>query len=171
LWLSTQSLTAMPSGYLLHGSYPIVDLSPQHLVSEPTTMAFVAEKVPPRILRVTVHQAIYPITEGVLHQVFDPMELWRPLKFSQEDQGSWPSSYTTSFSRNKAHTHSKAKFDRTNRATKTWLYCIKLVSLDLYWNIFFNDTNFIPIFFIYLEYILVKEKTRKTRTPYSLKRR
>jgi hypothetical protein len=69
--MSTQSLTATLSGYLLHGSYPVVDLSPQHLVSEPTTMAFVA-KVLRRILRVTVHQAIYPITEGVLHQVFDP---------------------------------------------------------------------------------------------------
>jgi hypothetical protein len=27
--MSTQSLAAMPSGYLLHGSYPVVDLSPQ----------------------------------------------------------------------------------------------------------------------------------------------
>jgi hypothetical protein len=35
-------------------------------------MAFVAEKVPRRILRVIVQQAIYSITEGVLHQVFDP---------------------------------------------------------------------------------------------------
>jgi hypothetical protein len=69
--MSTQSLAATPSGYLLHGSYPIVDLSPQHLVSEPTTMAFLSEKVPRRLLRVTAHQAIYPITEGVLHQVFD----------------------------------------------------------------------------------------------------
>jgi hypothetical protein len=58
---------------------------------------------------------------------------------------------TTFFSRNKAHAYFKAKFDRTNRPTKTWLYCVKLVSLNLYWNIFFNDTNFIPIFFIYLE--------------------
>jgi hypothetical protein len=70
--MSTQSFAATPSGYLLHGSYPVVDLSPQHLVSEPTTMAFVAEKVPRRILRVTVHHVLYPITEGVLHQVFDP---------------------------------------------------------------------------------------------------
>ena len=38
--MPTQSLVAMPSGYLLHGSYPVVDLSPQYLVSEPTTMAF-----------------------------------------------------------------------------------------------------------------------------------
>jgi hypothetical protein len=33
-------------------------------------MAFLSEKVPRRLLRVTAHQAIYPITEGVLHQVF-----------------------------------------------------------------------------------------------------
>ena len=38
--MSTQSLTATPSGYLLHGSYPVVDPSPQLLVPEPTTMAF-----------------------------------------------------------------------------------------------------------------------------------
>jgi hypothetical protein len=28
--MSTQSLAATPSGYLQHGSYPIVDLIPQH---------------------------------------------------------------------------------------------------------------------------------------------
>jgi hypothetical protein len=49
-----------------------MDLSPQHLVSKPTTITFVAEKVPQRILHDTVHQPIYSITEGVLHQVFDP---------------------------------------------------------------------------------------------------
>ena len=38
--MSTQTLAAMPSGYLLHGSYPVVDPSPHHLVSKPTTMAF-----------------------------------------------------------------------------------------------------------------------------------
>jgi hypothetical protein len=58
--------------------------------------------------------------------------------------------YTISVSRNKMHTQSKANFNSINRATKTWLYCVKLVLLDLYWNIFFNNTNFIPIFFIYL---------------------
>jgi hypothetical protein len=69
-----------------------------------------------------------------------------------------PLCFTTSVSRNKAHTYFKANFDRMNRAIKTWLYCVKLVSLDLYWNILFNDANFIPTFYIYLESILVKEK-------------
>ena len=62
----------MPSGYPLHGSYPVVDLSPQHLVSEPTTMAFAAEKMSRRILRVTIQHVLYPVTESVLHQVFNP---------------------------------------------------------------------------------------------------
>jgi hypothetical protein len=66
------TLAATPFGYLLHGSYPIVDLSPQHLVSEPTTMAFAAEKMLRQILRVTIQHVLYPITESVLHQVFDP---------------------------------------------------------------------------------------------------
>jgi hypothetical protein len=57
----------------------------------------------------------------------------------------------TSVSRNKAHAHSKANFDRINRAAKIWLYCIKLVLLDLYRNIIFNDANFILTFFIYLK--------------------
>jgi hypothetical protein len=60
----------------------------------------------------------------------------------------------------------KANFDRINRTAKTWLYCVKLVSLDLYWNILFNYAIIIPTFFIYLEWILVKEKTRKTTAPY-----
>jgi hypothetical protein len=38
--MSTQSLVATPSGYLLHGSYPIVDLSPQQRGSR---MGVVAE--------------------------------------------------------------------------------------------------------------------------------
>jgi hypothetical protein len=38
--MSTQSLADTPPGYLLHGIYPVVDLSPQHLVSETATMAF-----------------------------------------------------------------------------------------------------------------------------------
>jgi hypothetical protein len=42
--MSTQSLAATPSGYLQHGSYPIVDLSPQHLVSEPTTIVFPSQE-------------------------------------------------------------------------------------------------------------------------------
>ena len=62
----------MPSGYLLHGSYPVVDLSPQHLASEPTTMAFAAEKTPRRILRITIQHVLYQITNFLLHQVFDP---------------------------------------------------------------------------------------------------
>ena len=62
----------MPSGYLLHGSYPVVDLNPQHLVSEPSTMAFAAKKTSRRILRITIQRVVYQITENLLHQVFDP---------------------------------------------------------------------------------------------------
>jgi hypothetical protein len=70
--MSTQPLAATPSGYLPHGSYPVVDLSPQHLVSEPTTMAFPAEKTSQRILRITIQRVVYQITKNLLHQVFDP---------------------------------------------------------------------------------------------------
>jgi len=70
--MATQTLSATPSGYLQHGRYPVVDLSPQHLVSEPTTMAFAAEKMSRRILRVTIQDVLYPITESLLHQVFGP---------------------------------------------------------------------------------------------------
>jgi hypothetical protein len=39
---------------------------------------------------------------------------------------------TTSVSRNKAYAHSKTNFNRINRVIKTYLYCVKLVSFDLY---------------------------------------
>ena len=37
--MTIQSLAPTPSRYLLHASYPIVYLRPQHLISEPTTRA------------------------------------------------------------------------------------------------------------------------------------
>jgi hypothetical protein len=42
------------------------------LVSEPTTMAFPAEKTSQRILRITIQRVVYQITKNLLHQVFDP---------------------------------------------------------------------------------------------------
>jgi hypothetical protein len=42
------------------------------LVSEPTTMAFPAEKTSQRILRITIQRVVYQVTKNLLHQVFDP---------------------------------------------------------------------------------------------------
>jgi len=35
-------------------------------------MAFAAEKMSRRILRVTIQHVLYPITQSVLHQIFGP---------------------------------------------------------------------------------------------------
>jgi hypothetical protein len=53
------------------------------------------------------------------------------------------------FKRNKAHAHSKTNFNQINRSTKAWLYCVKLVSLDLY------ETYFSMMLILYQHYLYI----------------